>query len=276
MILVGLLVVATAGGMAWWHWLVRSPHPNHVVSDRVLRGRGVVIYTPSAAPRALMLFFGNDIGFWRPHHELAADLAAQGYAVAGIDIRPLFDSLPEEHAARDSACARVIRDIALRVSRELALDSTPVIIGGHSLGAELAVWAAARAGVPRVVGVLALSIGSRSHLRVTRSDILMTSEPEGPESFGVAELVGELVRSHLRVAIIRGSHDKFGTADAALLGAGGALARRFSVPFASHSLRDLTLARYVIRDAMEWLLQPGARGAGRVARDGARSSDHAD
>jgi hypothetical protein len=40
-----------------------------------------------------------------------------------------------------------------------------------------------------------------------------------------------------------------------LLAAGGPLIRRFAVPLASHSLRDLTLARYIIRDAVDWLLE---------------------
>lgn len=256
-------IAAVAAFLTWTHWVTATAHPNHVVRDAVLRARGVVVYTPAGPARALVLFFGNDVGFWRPHHALAAALASDGYAVAGVDIRPLLASLPEGHPARDIACRAAIRDLVGRVRSELSLDSVPLIIGGHSLGAELALWTAANAGLRGVAGTLALSPGSRSHLRVSASDILMTAEPRGPDSFGVADQVARAAGLGQRVAIVRGANDKFRGADVTLIAAGGASARRFDVPFASHSLRDLTLARYVIRDAMGWLLEPrpGAEGA---------------
>lgn len=260
---VSVAIATVAAGLAWTHWVSATAHPNHVVRDAVLRSRGVVVYTPAGPARALVLFFGNDVGFWRPHHALAAALASDGYAVAGVDIRPLLASLPEGHPARDIACRAAVRDIVSRMRHELALDSVPLVIGGHSLGAELALWSAANAGLDGVVGTLALSPGNRGHLRVSASDILMTGEPEGPDSFGIADQVARAAGLGQRVAIIRGANDKFRNADVTLIAAGGASARRFSVPFASHSLRDLTLARYVIRDAMGWLLEtrPGAQGA---------------
>ena len=248
-----MLVVALVAVVVWARSQIGVPQPNHVVRDRSLRARGVVIYTPHGAPRALVLFFGNDVGFWRPHYALAADLASQGYAVAGVDIRPLLAALPEGHPVRDTTCAAAIRDIVSRVRAELAVGTVPVVIGGHSLGAELAAWAAAHAAVPGVVGVLALAPGSRSHLRVTASDILMTAEPQGPDSYGVAEAMATATADRVRVAIVRGSNDKFRSADSVLLGAGPSV-RRFGVPFAGHSLRDITVARYVVRDAMGWLL----------------------
>ena len=130
----------------------------------------------------------------------------------------------------------------------------------HSLGAELAVWSAANAGISGVVGTLALSPGSRSHLRISPSDLLMTSEPRGADSFAVSDQVVAATSLGPRIAIIRGSGDKFRSADVSLLAAGGSSVRRFVVPFASHSLRNLTLARYSIRDALEWLLEPRPSG----------------
>lgn len=258
LVVAAVVTVAVAGGVFSLHRSDSVAQPNHVTRDALLRGRGVVIYTPADPARALVLFFGNDIGFWRPHHALAADLASEGYAVVGVDIRPLLAALPEAHPARDSACASAIRDIASRARRELSLDSVPLVIGGHSLGAELALWAGAHAGLRGAVGVLALSPGTRSHLRVSASDILMTSEPAGPDSFGIADVVADARDARLRVAIVRGAHDKFASADARLLAVGGTSTRRFNVPLASHSLRDLTLARYVIHSAMAWLLEPAA------------------
>lgn len=248
-----LLAVVLLASAVWARSHLGVPQPNHVVRDPALRARGVVIYVPDGAPRALVLFFGNDVGFWRPHYALAADLASQGYAVAGIDIRPLFAALPEGHPLRDSTCAAAIRDIATRVQRELALGPVPIVIGGHSLGAELAAWGAAHAAVPGVVGVLAIAPGSRSHLRVSASDILMTAEPQGPDSYGVAEAMATASAAQVRVAVVRGSNDKLRSADSALLSVGPSV-RRFGIPFAGHSLRDMTVARYVIRDAMNWLL----------------------
>lgn len=254
LILAGALAaIAMLAIGVWARSQVGVPRPNHLVRDPSLRAHGVIIYTPRGNPRALVLFFGNDVGFWRPHYALAADLASRGYAVAGVDIRPLLAALPEGHPVRDSSCVAVIRDLATRVQRELGLESVPVVIGGHSLGAELAVWTAAHAGVPGVVGVLALAPGSRSHLRVTASDILMSAEPQGPDSYGVADAIATASASRVRVAIVRGSSDKLGSADAGLLSAGPSV-RRFGVPFAGHSLRDITVARYVVRDAMDWLL----------------------
>lgn len=254
LILAGALAaIAMLAIGVWARSQVGVPRPNHLVRDPSLRAHGVIIYTPRGNPRALVLFFGNDVGFWRPHYALAADLASRGYAVAGVDIRPLLAALPEGHPVRDSSCVAVIRDLATRVQRELGLESVPVVIGGHSLGAELAVWTAAHAGVPGVVGVLALAPGSRSHLRVTASDILMSAEPQGPDSYGVADAIATASESRVRVAIVRGSSDKLGSADAGLLSAGPSV-RRFGVPFAGHSLRDITVARYVVRDAMDWLL----------------------
>lgn len=249
-----LLAAALLGVGVWARSHLGVPGPNHVVRDPSLRRRGIVIYTPRGTPRALVLFFGNDVGFWRPHYALAADLASQGYAVAGVDIRPLLGALPEGHPTRDSSCAAAILDIATRVRNELAIESVPIVIGGHSLGAELASWAAAHARVPGAVGVLALAPGSRSHLRVTPSDILMSAEPQGPDSYGVADAMAAASAAQLRVAVVRGSNDKLRSADSALLGAGPSV-RRFGVPLAGHSLGDITIARYVVREAMDWLLR---------------------
>ena len=96
-------IVALAMAAAWVSCRADAPRPNHRVRDRELARLGAAIYTTAGAPRALVLFFGNDIGFWGPHQELAADLAADGYDVVGIDVRPLFDGLPAPPAQRDSA-----------------------------------------------------------------------------------------------------------------------------------------------------------------------------
>lgn len=233
-----------------------APPPNHVPRDPALRREPLYFYTTrdsTRPPRALVFFFGNDVGFWEPHRELAAWLADDGFSVVGFDMRPLLDSLPGAEPARDSAYAARITRLVARVRTELHADATPLVLGGHSLGAEVAIWTAAHAPPPGLVGVLALSPGGRSHLRVTLQDIANAGDPTGPESFSIPATVAAIAPD-VRVAVIRGSHDKYRYADSAIVAAGGARARRYLVPFASHSLKRIVVAKPLIRRALDWLL----------------------
>lgn len=272
--LVVAAIVISAAAIIAALWLAlgvaRGDAPAYVPSDPALRRRDLYLYPPLPAtrpPRAFIFFFGNDIGFWRAHRQLAADLAERGYAVAGFDMRPLLGVLPDGRHARDSAFLAGITPLVLRARRELtrrarsAADTgvgVPIVLAGHSLGAEVALWTAAYGRFPEIAGVLALSPGARSHLRVSASDLLMTAEPTGPLSFSVAETIARATARPRagRVAIVRGSHDKLRAADSALVGAGGTRARLFIVPLAGHSLREVTLARFVVRRALAWLTAP--------------------
>jgi pimeloyl-ACP methyl ester carboxylesterase len=222
----------------------------------MLRNQPVFLYGPADTtrpPRAVVFFFGNDIGFWKPHRQLATALAESQYAVAGFDMRSLLHALPAPRPARDSAFAAALDPLIAAARRELGSDSVPLIIAGHSLGAEIAIWTAARLCPPGTIGVLALSPGSRSHLRVSLSDIMNGPEPTGSESFSVAEAIAAVPPDE-RVAIIRGTRDDYARADSALLAAGEARIARFSVPFAGHSLKQVATSRFVVRRALEWLL----------------------
>lgn len=258
-------IVLLSSFAAWMTCAGTAPRPNHAVRDPLLARLGVSMYVPAGTPRAIVVFFGNDVGFWRPHRELAGDLAADGYAVVGVDIRPLFASLPAPLPARDSACAATIAELVERSRRELSLVDRPTVIAGHSLGAELAIWAGAHVALPRLAGIVALSPGSRSHLQVSASDLL-EREPTGPESFALADVIRVLGDRGIPVAIVRGAQDRLGSADSALLASGGAHARRFEIAFAGHSLRRLTLARPVIEDALSWVIAGGGGGAGPAPR----------
>jgi pimeloyl-ACP methyl ester carboxylesterase len=232
--------------------------PTHVARDPALRDQPVFLYNAADTtrpPRAVIFFFGNDIGFWKPHRQLAASLARTQYAVAGFDMRSLLRGLPDHGASRDSAFLAAVEPIIARSRRELGSDSTPLIIAGHSLGAEVAIWTAAHACLPVTAGVLALSPGSRSHLRVSVSDIMMGSEPTEPGSFSVADEIAA-VPTDERIAIVRGTKDKFTRADPALLAAGGDRIERFSVLLAGHSLKGLTMAGFETHRAVDWLLEP--------------------
>ena len=241
--------------------------PTHIARDSWLRAQPLFLYSAadtSRPPRAVIFFFGNDVGFWQPHRDLAGSLARSQFAVAGFDMRALLHSLPSRLPARDSAFAQTIRPLIARARHELGGDSVPLIIAGHSLGAEVAIWTAAHAKPAGTAAVLAMSPGSRSHLRVSLSDLMNGPEPTGPESFVVAGAIAEVPHDE-RIAIIRGTRDGYITADSALLAAGCDRIRRFPVPLAGHSLKRLATASFETKRALDWLLE--SRGGVRQPAD---------
>lgn len=248
-------LAAAAAGAA----LAACPAPavsHYTPRDARLRALPLTFYPASGAtrpPRAVLFFFGNDVGFWQAHQELAERLSAEGIGVAGFDVKRFLAKLPDGARERDSAYAREIAPLVAEARHELRGDSVPLLLGGHSLGAEIALWTAAHTPEPGLAGVLAMSPGSRSHLRVTLSDIMNTEEPRGPGSFTVAAQVAALAPG-VRVAVVRGDHDKLAFADSALLAAGAGRAERFGVPFAGHSLKQLLIAGPVVSRALDYLL----------------------
>lgn len=231
-----------------------SDEPTHVARDPALRS--LYLYDADdrgRSVRGLVFFLGNDIGFWKPHRQLARSLASAQYDVAGLDIRPLLKVLPDCEPARDSVFADTISTIIEHTRHEFYADSIPLIIAGHSLGAEIAIWTAAHLRLPGTLGVLALSPGSRSHLRISVSDIMNGPEPSGPESFSVASAI-DSVPPLERIAIVRGSRDQYARADSTLLASGGERIDRFVVPFAGHSLKRMATASFETRRALEWVM----------------------
>ena len=241
--------------------------PPYIPRDPALQRLPVFFYPDrTAAPaRAVIFFFGNDVGFWAPHRELADYLAGEGYAVVGFDMRPLLADLPEAPPQRDSAFRARILPLIASARHELNADSIPLVILGHSLGSEVAIWTTAFAKPPGTVGVIAMSPGLRSHLRVSASDLLNGPEPEEDGSFSVPHTLSE-IQPAIRVAIVRGDHDKYRYADPALIAAGGNRIHAYIVPFASHSLKRIIVARPVMRQALDWLLEPVTARAVAAAR----------
>ena len=236
-----------------------GPPPPVPPRDPLLRAAGVELYRAEAdtqaRPRAFLFFFGNDVGFWGPYRELATRLAGAGFATAGFDMRALLRALPDAEPARDSAFVARIRPLIDASRTELGAGDAPALVGGHSLGAEVAVWLAVHAPPAGLVGVLDLSPGARGHLRVTLADIANTAQPTEAGSFAIADEVRALAPG-VRFALVRGANDRYGDADADILRAGGDRARRFDIPMAGHSLKRLTLVAPVVRAAAEWLLAP--------------------
>ena len=231
-----------------------SDSPTHPWRNPALRDLYLYDAADTTQPtRALVLFLGNDVGFWDPHRKLAVSLAKTQYAVAGVDIRTILRGLPDCDPERDSAFANTMLTLIQQTRREMRADSIPLIIAGHSLGAELAIWTAAHVRVPGTLGVLAMSPGTRSHLRVSVSDIMNGPEPTGPESFSIADEI-KILPAAERVAIVRGTRDQYSRGDSTLIASGGSRANRFLVPFAGHSLKRISTASFETRRALEWLI----------------------
>jgi dienelactone hydrolase len=231
-----------------------GPRATYVPRDRTLRRSSVLFYMPShkqRPPRGLLILLGNDVGFWRPHQELAARLAAAGYAVAGLDIREYLAGLPDGEPQRDRAFADSIGPLVKAIRREVG-DSLPLIIGGHSFGAEVAFWIARNREPPGLVGILAMSPRSSGHLFVTPMD-LANEEAHGVGSWSTIAATRE-IDPRVRIAIVRGANDQFAVHDSAFMAAGGARLRRYAVPFAGHSLKKLLIAGPIIEHALGYLV----------------------
>ncbi|MHB1312758.1 MAG: serine aminopeptidase domain-containing protein [Gemmatimonadaceae bacterium] len=224
---------------------------NYQPRDAVLR-RAPLRFYRSQHPRALVWFFGNDIGFWGPQQRLAAQLADGGYDVVGMDLRAWLAQRPHEPAAaREAAFRSGMADLQSRAARELGDTLLPVVLAGHSVGAEVALWQGAMAPPHGLAGVVAISPGTRGHLRVTTSDLAF-GEPTEPGSFAVAQMVHE-VPAGVRVAIVRGSSDRLRGADSLLVPARPGL-HRVIVPLAGHSMRRLLIAGPLIAGAIDWTI----------------------
>lgn len=222
------------------------------VRDTTLRALPLYLYRTHAPPCAMLFFFGNDVGFWSAHEALAERLADDGIAVVGFDVKRWMDDLPDDGVDRVGSFATGVESIVRRARHELGADDVPLVLGGHSIGAEMAIWTAAHDTFPQLVGVLAMSPGERGHLRVTLTD-LAEREPTEPGSFANADQVRQLPAG-VRVALVRGANDALARADAALVRAGGPRLQRYVIPLAGHSLKRLVLAGPIISHAMTFLL----------------------
>jgi pimeloyl-ACP methyl ester carboxylesterase len=248
----GFLVVAGIG--VWYVTRKAEGHPSALVPrDASLRKDWLYFYPSRASgvPAAFVVLFGNDIAFWEPHQNLAWRLSGDGFPVVGIDARQFLATLPSTEPQRDSAFAAAMPPLIARARHELGADSLPLIVGGHSFGAELAFWIAWHVPPPRLIGVLALNTRSTGHLFITASDLL-NHEASGAWSFSTVEAVKHIDPA-VRIAIVRGEHDPFRGHDPAFLAAGGARVDRIVIPYAGHALKTMILAGPLIMRAARFL-----------------------
>lgn len=102
------------------------------------------------------------------------NVAGQGYAAVGFDVKPPPKSLPDDNtAALGDTIFGVVLASFIRASRhELGLDARPVILAGHSIRHERAVWSAGHVAIPDLLGVVATAPGDRDPYRYADSAIV--------------------------------------------------------------------------------------------------------
>lgn len=231
-------------------------HSAYIPRDPELQREPLYFYPKqgdSRHPKAGVFFLGNDLGFWEPHQKLAERLAAHGYAVVGFDVKKFLDRLPDSALLRDSILVHDLPDLMKRSLHEIGADSVPIVIAGHSFGADLALWVEANAHLQGVVGVLALGPTKRDHPSVTIQDKLNTGEPTEPGSFAVDEQIRN-TPANVRIALLRGASDKERKSDQDFIAAGGSRMSYTVIPFASHSLRSLIIAGPMVERALDHLV----------------------
>ena len=231
-------------------------HSVYIPRDPELKREPLYFYPPvptSPHPKAGVFFLGNDLGFWEPHQKLAERLASHGYAVVGFDVKAFLDRLPDSALLRDSILVHDIPRLMKRSLHELGADSAPIIIVGHSFGADLALWMEANARPPGVVGVVALGPTRRDHPTVTLMDKMNSGEPTEPGSFAVDEQIRN-TPAKVRIALLRGASDKERKFDRAFIAAGGSRMTYTVIPFAAHSLKSLIIAGPMIERALDHLV----------------------
>jgi pimeloyl-ACP methyl ester carboxylesterase len=253
------LVLVVAGGVVAYDHRGSKGHASALTpADPTLRKPWLYFYPArTSTPRAFMVFFGNDVAFWEPHQDLAWRFSGEGIAVVGIDLRKYFSTLPDGEPVRDSAFAADMPALIARARRSMSGDSLPLILAGHSFGAEVALWIGQHAPPPHLVGILALNTRSTGHLFITPSDWL-NHEASGPWSFSTIDAV-RAIDPYVRIALVRGAHDPFRGHDSAFAAVGGNRLRRFEIPMAGHALGTLLVAGPLISRAVRFLTDTTGR-----------------
>lgn len=251
-VLAASVLLLAAAAYIGFHVATTGPRSTYVPRDAALRAAMYHFYPAEGTPRAIVVFFGNDVGFWKPHEELAWRMSRDGLDAVGIEIRPWLGSLPSREPQRDSAVRATAAPLVERVRHELHADSLPIVLAGHSFGAEVAIWIAHEQPPAHLAGVLALSPRATGHLWISPLD-LANHEASGPWAFSTVAMAGSLAPA-VRVAIVRGDHDPFIRHDSAFAAAGGPRLRVYHVPFAGHSLQKLLIAGPIVSHALEFVL----------------------
>ncbi|MEO7087065.1 MAG: hypothetical protein ABI442_02645 [Gemmatimonadaceae bacterium] len=250
------VVIAVGYGVVRYAHRPSKGHPSAFTpADTSLQHDWLYFYpsraTDGSKPRALVFFFGNDVAFWEPHQDLAWRFAGEGYSVVGLDARKFLGTLPSNEPQRDSAFGPAIASVIARTRHAMSADSIPVVLAGHSFGAELAFWTALHAPPPGLIGILSLNTRSTGHLFITPGDLL-NHEASGAWSFSVID-AARRIDPHVKIALVRSEHDPFKQHDPDFEAAGGPRLRRFLIPLAAHTMKTILVAGPLVSRALRYL-----------------------
>lgn len=173
--------------------------------------RGALTRPTGAGPFPVVVLVHG--GFWRAQYDralmddLAASVVAEGWAAWNVDYRPVGEGGGWPATFTDVAAA--VDHLAV-LAEEHPLDLDRVAVVGHSAGGTLALWSAARAGLPAdapgagpavvptavvsQAGVVNLAAGSLEHLGAGAVDDLMGVSATGGtvDDYGVASPIERL------------------------------------------------------------------------------------
>lgn len=194
-----------------------GPHPDQIAD----------LWLPaSVGPHALVVMLHG--GFWRARHDRAhakpmcAALATQGYAVCSLEYRRVVKPGDGWPSTFDDIAAGL--DAVPHFFGGL-VDSDRLVLLGHSAGAHLALWAAARhrqppgsrwrrdepmptTGVVSLAGVCDLELASRLRLGSAAVSSLLGGTPDTqPERYAVADPM-RLVPTGIRTILVHGDLDE--------------------------------------------------------------------
>ncbi len=195
-----------------------GPLPEHVADVRL---------PPESSPMRpapLVIFWHG--GFWRTQYDrhhlgpLASDLAARGYVVVTPEYRRTGDGGGWPMTFEDVSLAAAKLPAMLDEQLPGQIDLGRMVLGGHSAGGHLAVWAAGRDAVGQemapgasVSGVLALApvldLADAFRLKLGRGAVgalLGGSPQEFPERYAAAD-PPLLDRPAARLTIVHGDRD---------------------------------------------------------------------
>jgi type IV secretory pathway VirJ component len=165
----------------------------------------IYVYASPAPPRPgshAVIFLSSYWG-WRPlHQETAAHIAAAGHTVVGIDSAAYFDKhLEDVDWARDLAALREFANGKAGLAKE-----TPVLMVGHSWGAELIPYVVNRGGSRNVAGALLVGPSDESAF-IYRVSLQMKGIPSpAEEQFHVRDELRTL--APIPLAFIEGALDQ--------------------------------------------------------------------
>lgn len=223
--ILALLVLASCGGSAAPDGSATSEGPVRISYGDDPAQHGVLHLPGREGPHPTVVMIHG--GFWLARYdaglmtELAEDLAGRGYAVWNLEYRRVGNGGGWPATFEDVAAAT---DHLAGLADEHALDLDRLVALGHSAGGQLAVWLAARPGLPadvpgadpRVVpvgvvsqaGVLALREAADQRLGGGSTQRFLGGTPEEvPERYDVASPVAR-VPIGAPVVAVHGADDR--------------------------------------------------------------------